>query len=137
MKNIKYLIFGAVFSIILIKVEAISWYRIQEMFYFKSFHMYGVLLSGIATAFISIQIIKYQNRSKDHEKKIEIVPKPLQVKANILGGLLFGLGWGISGTCSGPIYSLIGTGVMTAGILLVGALAGTYLYVKLRKYLPQ
>jgi len=125
----KFFIFGVSFSIVLIKVEAISWFRIQEMFYFQSFHMYGVLLSGIGVAMVGFWLIKKVG-------KIEISPKPLQPFANVIGGVLFGLGWGITGACSGPVYALIGLNVWPALIVLAGALIGTVIYGYLRKYLP-
>lgn len=129
MKAFRYIIYGVIFSIILIKVEAISWFRIQEMFYFQSFHMYGVLLSGILVAMIGVQLIKKFS-------SIELKSKPLQVKANILGGLSFGIGWGITGACTGPIYSMIGLTIWPALMVLIGALLGTFIYAFLQKKLP-
>jgi uncharacterized membrane protein YedE/YeeE len=129
MKTIKYILFGIVFSIILVKVEAISWFRIQEMFYFQSFHMYGVLLSGIGVALVGIQIIKRSG-------KIDVDPKPVQLHANILGGLSFGIGWGITGACTGPLYSLIGLQIWPAVAVLAGALFGTFIYAFAKKKLP-
>ena len=129
MKALKFILYGIIFSVILIKVEAISWFRIQEMFYFQSFHMYGVLLSGIGVAFIGVQIIKKVS-------EIEVKPKPLQLYANILGGISFGIGWGITGACTGPLYSLIGLKVWPAVTVLVGALLGTFIYAGLKKRLP-
>jgi len=129
MKTIKYILYGIVFSIILVKVEAVSWFRIQEMFYFQSFHMYGVLLSGIGVALIGIQIIKRGG-------KIDVVPKPVQLHANILGGLSFGIGWGITGACTGPLYSLIGLQIWPALAVLIGALFGTFIYALAKNRLP-
>lgn len=129
MKNLRFILYGVVFSIILIKVEAISWFRIQEMFYFQSFHMYGVLFSGIIVALIGIQILKRFNL-------IEVKQKPLQLPANIIGGLSFGIGWGITGACSAPLYSLIGLQLWPATIALLGALLGTFLYALLKHKLP-
>lgn len=129
MKNVKYILYGIVFSIILIKVEAISWFRIQEMFRFQSFHMYGVLLSGIAVAAIGLRVLKSRG-------VVDPKPKPLQLQANILGGLSFGLGWGITGACTGPLYSLIGLNITPAIAVLGGALLGTFVYALLKKKLP-
>lgn len=129
MKNIRYIIYGIIFSIILIKVEAISWFRIQEMFYFQSFHMYGVLFSGIMVALIGIQVLK---RFKLADPK----PKELQLPANILGGLSFGIGWGITGACTGPLYAIIGLQVWPALVVLLAAFAGTYIYALTKKHLP-
>jgi uncharacterized membrane protein YedE/YeeE len=127
--NLRYLIYGTIFGIILIKVEAISWFRIQEMFYFDSFHMYGVLGSGILTAFLGLQLLK-------KFKGITAQPKPLEWKANATGGLLFGLGWGITGACTGPLFTLIGLQIWPALITLISAFLGTFIYAATKKYLP-
>lgn len=136
MKYIRYSIYGILFSIILIKSEAISWFRIQEMFHFQSFHMYGVLLSGIGVALIGIQWVKYRNSKLDDERRIPVSKKELRWKANLAGGLLFGLGWAITGACPGPVYALIGLGVWPAWIVLLGALSGTWLYIQVKNKLP-
>lgn len=127
--NLRYLIYGTIFGIILIKVEAITWFRIQEMFYFDSFHMYGVLGSGILTAFLGLQLLK-------KFKGITSQPKPLEWKANATGGLLFGLGWGITGACTGPLFTLIGLQIWPALIILISAFLGTFIYAATKKYLP-
>lgn len=137
MKYVRYIFYGIIFSIILIKVEAISWFRIQEMFYFKSFHMYGVLFSAIGVALIGVQIIKYLNKSKEEKKKIPINKKELKFKPNLIGGILFGLGWAITGACPGPIYALIGLQIYPALIILLGAFVGTYFYLRFKNYLPK
>ncbi len=129
MKALVYLLFGIIFSIILIKVEAISWFRIQEMFRFQSFHMFGVLFSGILVAIVGVQIIKKKS-------KIQVKPKELKLTSNIVGGLLFGLGWGITGACTGPIYSLIGVGYAPVFMVLVGGIAGTFIYAITKSKLP-
>lgn len=137
MKYLRYLIYGIIFAIILIKVEAISWFRIQEMFLFQSFHMYGVLFSAIGVALIGVQLIKLRNKSVQDSKKIPLGKKELRLKANIIGGILFGLGWAVTGACPGPIYALIGLNVLPAILVLLGALAGTYVYLSVKSKLPQ
>lgn len=129
MKYLRYLFYGIIFSVILIKTEAISWFRINEMFNFQSFHMYGVLFSGIGVAAIGIFLLK-------QKKIIEPKQKPLQLQANILGGLSFGIGWGITGACTGPLYSLIGLQIWPALIVLGGALLGTFIYGLTKSKLP-
>jgi len=129
MKNARFIIYGLIFSIILIKVEAISWFRIQEMFYFQSFHMYGVLLSGMAVAFVGIKLLKMFNGTETKKKE-------LRWRSNVLGGISFGLGWGITGACTGPLYSLIGLRIWPALIVLLGALIGTFIYATLKNRLP-
>jgi uncharacterized membrane protein YedE/YeeE len=135
MKYIRFIIYGIIFSIILIKVEAISWFRIQEMFYFQSFHMYGVLFSAIGVALIGVQIIKFRNKSLEEKEQIPISKKELRLKANIIGGILFGLGWAITGACPGPIYALIGLNILPAIVVLLGALIGTYVYLSVKSKL--
>lgn len=137
MKYVRFLIYGVIFAIILIKVEAISWFRIQEMFLFQSFHMYGVLFSAIGVALVGVQLIKLRNKSTEDSKKIPLSKKELRVKANIIGGVLFGLGWAITGACPGPIYALLGLNILPAVLVLVGALAGTYVYLSVKNRLPQ
>jgi uncharacterized membrane protein YedE/YeeE len=129
MKSLKYILYGIIFAIILIKVEAVSWFRIQEMFYFQSFHMYGVLFSGILVAMIGVFIIRKFS-------SIEVKPKPLQFKANAIGGICFGIGWGITGACTGPLYALIGLSISPAIAVLIGAFVGTFIYALSKKQLP-
>lgn len=129
MKNIRVVFFGIIFSIILIKSEAISWFRIQEMFHFHSFHMYGVLFSGIVVAFLGLKLLK-------RVFNITTKGKETMLYANIIGGLIFGIGWGITGACTGPIYSHIGLTNYAMIIVLVGAFIGTYIYAFLKNKLP-
>jgi len=133
MKNIRFILYGIIFSILLIKVEAISWFRIQEMFLFDSFHMYGVLFSAIGITFIGLQLIKFRNKSASVNDQITLTKKPLRIKANAIGGILFGLGWAITGACPGPIYALVGLNILPAILVLLGALLGTYVYFLIRR----
>lgn len=133
--NIKYLIVGVLFGIVFIKAEIISWYRIQEMFRFQSFHMYGVIASAVLVGIISIIIIKRFNIRTIYGEAIEFHNKKFN-KGQILGGLLFGSGWAITGACPGPLFAQIGTGVTVIAITLFSAVAGTWLYGFLRDKLP-
>lgn len=136
MKNFSFLILGIVFGIILAKGEVISWFRIQEMFRFDSFHMYGVIGSAVFLGVIAIQVLKAV-RAKDIYGHI-IVPtaKAPGFKSYILGGSIFGLGWAITGACPGPIYTLVGFGYGSFVIVLVSAVLGTFLYGLLSSKLP-
>lgn len=136
MKYLKFLLIGVFFGIILVKSEAVSWYRIYEMFRFQSFHMYGIIGTAIITGVIFLQISK-----KGYIKGLEgaeiFVPK----KENgfvryIIGGTIFGLGWALIGACPGPLYILLGTGVFSMLIVIAAALLGTFVYGILRKKLP-
>lgn len=137
MKNIiKYLLVGFVFGIVLTKSEAVSWYRIYEMFQFQSFHMYGIISVAILTGIIGIQIIKRNNIKDINGESIEIPDKEKGSARYLIGGLFFGLGWALVGSCPGPIFILLGAGFWTVLIVLFGALVGTYLYGLLKSKLP-
>ena len=137
MKNIlKYLLVGFVFGIVLTKSEAVSWYRIYEMFQFQSFHMYGIITVAILTGIIGIQIIKRNNIKDIKGESIEIPDKEKGSVRYWIGGLFFGLGWALVGSCPGPIFILLGAGFWTVSIVLFGALLGTYLYGLLKNKLP-
>ena len=136
MKALKYLLVGILFGIVLTKSEAVSWYRIYEMFRFESFHMYGIIMVAIATGLIGIQIIK---RKKLNDIKGAPIVIPDKEKGSFrywVGGLCFGLGWGLVGACPGPIFILIGAGFLPVILILIGALAGTFLYGILKDKLP-
>lgn len=136
MKFIKYLVVGLVFGIVLTKSEAVSWYRIYEMFHFQSFHMFGIIMTAVVTGVIGIQIFKRNNVKDISGKPINIPDKDKGFKNYIIGGTIFGLGWGLVGTCPGPIFILLGAGFWGIGVVLLGALAGTYLYGLLKDKLP-
>lgn len=135
MKNFKFLIAGTIFGIILVKAEVVSWLRIQEMFRFQSFHMYGIIGSAIVVGMISIQVIKKFNIKTFSGEEIKIAPKEFS-KGNIIGGFLFGLGWAMTGACPGPLYALIGSGLPIIIFVLLSAVFGTYVYGIVRNKLP-
>ena len=136
MKFIKFLLVGFVFGIVLTKSEAVSWYRIYEMFQFQSFHMYGIISVAIATGVIGIQIIKRNKVKAIDGTPIVIKDKEKGTARYIIGGIFFGLGWGLVGSCPGPIFILLGAGLIPVILVLVGALIGTALYGILKKQLP-
>jgi uncharacterized membrane protein YedE/YeeE len=132
---LKYVLIGTVFGMIFVKAEIISWFRIQEMFRFQSFHMYGVIGSAIVTGIISIQLIKRFNIKTMHGETI-LIPTKVFKKGQIIGGFIFGLGWAITGACPGPLFAQIGSGYTVILVTLIAALAGTWVYGKFEKYLP-
>jgi uncharacterized membrane protein YedE/YeeE len=136
MNLLKYLAVGFLFGLVLTKSEAVSWYRIYEMFMFQSFHMYGIIGVAITTGVIGIQIIKRKKLKDIDGFTIEILDKEKGSFRYWIGGLLFGLGWALVGSCPGPIFILIGAGFMSVGIILIGALLGTFLYGLLKDKLP-
>jgi uncharacterized membrane protein YedE/YeeE len=135
-KIFKFLIVGFVFGVVLTKSEAISWYRIYEMFQFQSFHMFGIIGVAVATGIAGIQLIKRKNIKALDGKKIEILDKESGTMRYILGGTAFGLGWGLVGSCPGPIFILLGAGFWNILWVLLGALMGTFVYGILIKKLP-
>lgn len=136
MKFIKFLIVGFVFGIVLTKSEAVSWYRIYEMFQFQSFHMYGIISVAIATGIIGIQFIKRNNIKALDGSAITIKDKENSTARYVISGIFFGLGWGLVGSCPGPIFILLGAGILPMIIVFIGALVGTTLYGILKKKLP-
>ncbi|MFT7352335.1 MAG: putative membrane protein YedE/YeeE [Flavobacterium sp.] len=135
MKFIKFLLVGFIFGIVLTKSEAVSWYRIYEMFQMDSFHMYGIILTAILTGATGIQCIK-KNKVKDfHGNEIRIPDKEKGTFRYWIGGLIFGLGWALVGSCPGPIFILIGAGYVSILLVFVGAMLGTFLYGLLEKKL--
>ena len=136
MKFIKFLIVGFIFGIVLTKSEAVSWYRIYEMFQFQSFHMYGIISVAIAMGVIGIQIIKkYQLKAIDGAP-IVIKDKEKGSARYWIGGIFFGLGWGLVGSCPGPIFILLCVGILPVILVLIGALVGAVLYGVLKDKLP-
>lgn len=136
MKLLKYLLVGFIFGIVLTKSEAVSWYRIYEMFQFDSFHMYGIIMVAIATGFLGIQIIKKYKIKDVKGNPIEIQDKEKGTFRYWIGGLFFGLGWAMVGSCPGPIFILLGAGFLSIGLVLIGALLGTFLYGVFKDKLP-
>ena len=134
--NFRYLIVGILFGIVFVKAEIISWFRIQEMFRFQSFHMYGVIGSAIFVGVISVWLIKKFN-IKTIQGEAIVIPTKTFNKGQVFGGLLFGFGWAITGACPGPLFAQIGTGATVIIVTLLSAVAGTWVYGYLKEKLPQ
>ncbi len=133
--NIKYLIIGIVFGIVFVKAEIVSWFRIQEMFRFQSFHMYGIIGSAIAVGALSVWLIRKYKIKTIYGEDIVIVTKPFN-KGVIIGGLMFGIGWAITGACPGPLFAQVGTGATVVLVTVLSAILGTWVYGLLRDKLP-
>ena len=136
MKYISYLSIGTLFGIIMTKSQAISWYRIYEMFRFDSFHMYGIIGSAVTLGIIGVALIKKYKLKSTEGTPIVFNPKKMSIPRYLIGGTIFGLGWAMAGACPGPIYTLIGTGYSVILVVLLSALLGTFTYGILRKRLP-
>ncbi len=135
-KSIKFLAVGFIFGIVLTKSEAVSWYRIYEMFQFQSFHMYGIITVAIITGIVGIQIIKRNNIKDVNGHAIEIPNKEKDSARYWIGGIIFGLGWALVGSCPGPIFILLGAGYWSVLLVFSGAILGTYLYGVFKNKLP-
>ena len=133
--NLKYLAVGVLFGIVFVKAEIISWFRIQEMFQFTSFHMYGVIGTAVGVGAISVFLIKRLNVNTLSGEKPVYQPKKF-TKGSIYGGLLFGFGWAMTGACPGPLFAQVGSGTAVAALTLLSAIAGTWVYGLLRDKLP-
>ena len=136
MKYITYLVIGIFFGIVMFKSEAASWFRIYEMFHFGSFHMYGIIGSAVALGIMGVQIIKRYNVKPLDGSEMRLKDKDKSITRYIVGGIIFGLGWALAGACPGPMYVLIGAGYVSILIVVFGAIAGTFLYGLIRRYLP-
>ncbi|MBK9733809.1 MAG: YeeE/YedE family protein [Saprospiraceae bacterium] len=133
--DIKYILVGILFGIIFVKGEIINWFRIQEMFRFQSFHMYGVIGSAVIFGMISVLLIKKFNIKTIYGEKIVFHPKTFN-KGQIYGGLMFGIGWAITGACPGPLYAQIGTGASVVLVTLLSGIFGTWIYGYYREKMP-
>lgn len=136
MKNFVFLLIGIFFGIIMYKSEASSWFRIYEMFQFKSFHMYGIMGSALLTGMIAVQLIKKTGVKNIYGDPIVIAPKEKSVRRYVFGGIIFGLGWALAGACPGPMFTLVGAGFTPILIVIGAAVLGTYIYGLLIKKLP-
>ncbi|MFM6948973.1 MAG: DUF6691 family protein [Aquirufa sp.] len=133
--NFKYSVVGIIFGIVFVKAEIISWFRIQEMFRLQSFHMYGVIGTAVVVGAISVYLIKKLKIKTIYGEEITFTPKKFN-KGQIYGGLLFGLGWAVTGACPGPLFAQVGTGAFAILIVILSAIAGTWVYGKFRDKLP-
>lgn len=133
--NLRFLVMGIFFGILLVKSEVISWFRIQEMFRLQSFHMYGVIGSAVVTGIISVWLIKRFNIKTISGEEIFIPLKKFN-KGQIYGGLLFGFGWALTGACPGPMFAQIGSGSIVMIVALLSAIVGTWVYGLFKESLP-
>jgi uncharacterized membrane protein YedE/YeeE len=136
MKSIKFILAGILFGIIMSKSEAISWYRIQEMFRFQSFHMYGLMGTAVILGSLSVYLIKKFKVNDYSGQPIFFHDKDKSFARYIIGGSIFGLGWALTGACPGPMFVNVGYGYLGMLVVIVGALAGTFLYGVIKNKLP-
>lgn len=135
MKKMLYLVIGMMFGLALTKGEAISWFRMQEMFHFQSFHMFGIFMTAVPIGAVSILLIKKGNVRSINGAAIDIPVKPYH-HGIIIGGLIFGIGWSLTGACPGPLYAQIGAGYGVTVITFLSAVVGTWVFARIQRYLP-
>lgn len=133
--NLKYAVVGVLFGIVFVKAEIISWFRIQEMFRLQSFHMYGVIGTAVVVGMLSVFLIKKYNIKTIDGETIVFHPKKFN-KGQVIGGLLFGFGWALTGACPGPLFAQVGTGAVAILVVILSAIAGTWFYGLIRERLP-
>ncbi len=136
MKKLYFFAVGIVFGIVMIKSEAASWFRIFEMFYFQSFHMYGIIGSAIITGVLGNLVIKKLKIKDFNNNRIQYNNKENTIKRYIVGGSIFGLGWALVGACPGPMFVLFGAGFYSVLIIILSAVLGTFIYGLLKDKLP-
>jgi uncharacterized membrane protein YedE/YeeE len=137
MTLVPYFALGTAFGFVLVEAEVVSWFRIQEMFRFDSFHMYGIIGAAVLTAALSLLIIRQLGMRGSDGRLLQLQPKTLGTGVRyVAGGSLFGLGWALTGACPGPLVALVGAGVPVMGVAVLSALAGTWTYATLRPKLP-
>ncbi len=135
MRNLRVLILGIIFGIVLVKGQIVSWERINKMFRFEEAYMYLVIGSAVFVGAISLIIIKRLHARTVDGEEFVIVNKPMN-KGIVIGGIVFGFGWAITGACPGPIYAQIGSGTFLAIVTLLAALTGAYIFAILQPRLP-
>jgi len=136
MKFLRYLFIGFFFGVLMTKSEAISWFRIQEMFLFDSFHMYGIMGTAVLIGMLVVRLIKASKMKSLDGEPIQIQPKEMSYKRYLFGGTIFGLGWSMTGACPGPLYVLVGNGYLVFIVVILSATIGTFVYGLLRNKLP-
>ncbi|MBB6499219.1 DUF6691 family protein [Pedobacter cryoconitis] len=136
MKFLKYILTGVFFGIVMSKSEAVSWYRIQEMFRFQSFHLFGIIGTAVISGVAFTWLVKKMKGKDDQGQPILFQDKDKSWKRYLFGGTIFGLGWALTGACPGPVFVLLGQGYLVMLVVILGALIGTYTYGVLKTRLP-
>jgi uncharacterized membrane protein YedE/YeeE len=137
MALLPYFLLGTAFGFIIVEAEVVSWFRIQEMFRFDAFHMYGIIATAVVTAAISLLAIMRLGLRGTDGTPLGLAPKTVGSGVRyIAGGTMFGFGWALTGACPGPLVALVGAGRPVMLVAIVSALAGTWTYGALRPRLP-
>jgi uncharacterized membrane protein YedE/YeeE len=136
MKNVRIILAGIIFGIIMVKSEAVSWFRIQEMFHFQSFHMYGIICTAVVVGAILLQVVKRMKLNNLDGNPISVPQRPKMYKAALLGGITFGIGWAFTGACPGPLFVNLGAGYSVMIVPILAAVLGAFIHGLVKKRLP-
>lgn len=136
MRHVKFLLTGVLFGVVMSKAEIISWYRIYEMFRFEAFHMYGIIGSAVVIGILFVNYTKRNELCCIEKKPIHFKDKNKSISRYLFGGVIFGLGWAMTGACPGPMFVIFGQGYYSILIVIISAIFGTYLYGVVRDKLP-
>ena len=137
MKNISHIIVGIIFGIIMVKSEAVSWFRIQEMFRFQSIHMYGIMGSAIVVGVIFVAFLRRTGLTSITGEVMKFPQKPPFYKSASIGGVIFGLGWAMTGACPGPLFVNLGAGYTIMLVIIGFALLGAFVHGIIAHRLPK
>jgi hypothetical protein len=133
MRLLPYFLLGTLFGAVIVEAEVVSWFRIQEMFRFDAFHMYGIIGSAVVVAGVSLAVIKRLGLRGPEGEPLGLPPKSVGNGVRyVAGGTIFGVGWALTGACPGPLVALVGAGVPVMIVAVLSALAGTWVHGYLR-----
>lgn len=136
---VPYVALGLAFGVVLTKAEVVSWFRIQEMFRFQGFHMFGVFALAMPVAILTVQALKRAHARALDGQAVALPPKEMGRGVRyVAGGMIFGVGWALTGACPGPLFALLGAGAGggVIAVAIAAALLGTWVYGVLRPRLP-
>lgn len=137
MKNVRIIVAGVIFGIIMVKSEAVSWFRIQEMFRFQGFHMYGIICTAVVVGAILLQLVKRAHLKNLDGAVISIPQKPKLYRSALIGGIIFGIGWAFTGACPGPLFVNLGAGYTVMIVPILAAVIGAFVHGLVKRRLPQ
>ena len=119
---------GALFGFLLTRAGATDPQLIADLFLFRDFHLMIVITAAIATGTLGIQLLRrLQARSLTDARPIQFKPKAFR-PGLVAGALIFGIGWGLTGSCPGTATTMIGEGKLFAAFTVAGILIGTLAY---------
>ncbi len=118
---------GMLFGFLLSKAEFSNYDLFMEMFLLNDLRLLWTMLTAIGVAMVSMTLMKALKPTSLTGDPVQAKTKSLH-RGTVIGGLIFGLGWGISGACPGTVLAQLGEGKGLALFTFTGIIAGTYLY---------